>query len=83
MARQNKQDEQAEELSYEESFNKLQEILENLEAADLPLEDSLKLYEDGVKLASLCGVMLEEAELRVKKWQPDGNLTELNDPQDH
>lgn len=73
--------EQFEDLSYEESYAQLQEILERLEAAELPLADSLELYELGVKLASRCGVLLEEAELRVRKWQPDGNLAQLGDSQ--
>lgn len=79
MASSEEADEQFEDLSYEESYARLQEILERLEAADLPLADSLELYEKGVKLASRCGVLLEEAELRVSKWQPDGNLAQLGD----
>ena len=74
--------EQAAELSFEESYARLLTILEQLEAADLPLADSLDLYEAGVKLAARCGVLLEEAELRVRKWEPDGTLTELGDTSD-
>ena len=74
--------EQADELSYEESYAQLQSILERLEAADLPLADSLDLYEAGVKLAARCGVLLEEAELRVGKWEPDGTVTEFDDASD-
>ena len=62
------------ELSYEDSYEQLQAVLERLEAADLPLDDSLELYESGMKLAARCGQLLEEAELRVRKWQPDGSL---------
>ena len=47
-----------------------------------PLAESLDLYEAGVKLAARCGVLLEEAELRVRKWEPDGTLTELSDTSD-
>ena len=82
MESQNSGSEQAAELSYEESYAQLQTILERLEAADLPLADSLDLYEAGVKLAARCGVLLEEAELRVRKWEPDGTLTELSDTSD-
>ena len=71
--------EQADELSYEESYAQLQSILVRLEAADLPLANSLDLYEAGVKLAARCGVLLEEAELRVRRWEPDGTMTESND----
>ena len=74
--------EETAELSYEESFAQLQTILEQLEAADLPLADSLDLYEAGVKLAARCGVLIEQAELRVRKWEPDGTVTELNNASD-
>lgn len=82
MESQNSGSEQAAELSYEEGYAQLQTILERLEAADLPLADSLDLYEAGVKLAARCGVLLEEAELRVRKWEPDGTLTDLSDTSD-
>ncbi len=74
--------EQIASLSYEESYRQLQEVLEKLEAADLPLADSLELYESGMKLAARCGELLEEAELRVRKWQPDGTLVEFGADQD-
>lgn len=82
MENQNSGSEQAAELTYEGSYAQLQSILEQLEAADLPLAESLDLYEAGVKLAARCGVLLEEAELRVRKWEPDGTLTELSDTSD-
>ncbi len=82
MESQNSGSEQAAELSYEESYAQLQTILERLEAADLPLADSLDLYEAGVNLAARCGVLLEEAELRVRKWEPDGTLSDLSDTSD-
>ena len=69
-------------LSYEEGYERLQRILERLEAADLPLEDSLELYESGMKLAASCSKLLEEAELRVRQWQPDGSLQEFVAQQD-
>ena len=58
-------------------------VLEKLEAADLPLADSLDLYETGMVLAARCGDLLEEAELRVRQWQPDGTVTDLSGAQDH
>lgn len=82
MTSQNEAAENVAKLSYEESYAQLQTILERLEAADLPLADSLDLYESGVRLAARCGELLEEAELRVRKWQPDGTLAELSNAQD-
>ncbi len=74
--------EQIAELSYEDSYRQLQEVLERLEAADLPLAESLELYESGMKLAARCGKLLEEAELQVRKWQPDGTLVEFGADQE-
>lgn len=82
METQNSGPEKDAELTYEESYAQLQSILEQLEAADLPLAESLDLYEAGVKLAARCGILLEKAELRVRKWQPDGTLSELSDTSD-
>lgn len=63
------------ELSYEEALAQLETILETLERDDLPLETSLTLYERGVILADYCTNLLDTAELRVRKWQADGQTT--------
>lgn len=57
-------------LTYEEAFAQLEDILERLEQGDLPLEESLLLFEQGAALASYCARKLDEAELRVRQWQP-------------
>ena len=54
-------------MTFEEKLAKLTEIVEKLEAGnELPLEDSLKLFEKGVSLVSSCREMLEKAEQRVE-----------------
>ena len=54
-------------MTFEEKLTKLTEIVELLEAGnELPLEDSLKLFEEGVGLVSSCREMLENAEQRVE-----------------
>ncbi len=54
-------------MTFEEKLAKLTEIVEKLEAGnELPLEDSLKLFEEGVSLVSSCREMLETAEQRVE-----------------
>ena len=60
--------------SFEENLARLGEIAKQLEAGDCPLDDALKLYEEGVALIRLCSDRLEKAELSVKKLQltPDG-----------
>lgn len=70
-------------LSFEACYAQLQTVLEKLEETDLPLDDSLALYETGMKLAARCGQLLEQAELRVKEWQPDGTLSEYAGHRDH
>ena len=54
-------------MSFEEKLAKLTEIVDKLEAGnELPLEESLKLFEEGVGLVSSCREMLEKAEQRVE-----------------
>ena len=68
-----------EDLSYEVAYQKLEQILQALENGDLPLEESLKLYELGATLAATCSRKLDEAELRVRQWQPDDQTSSLED----
>jgi|GEM_PF-722231 len=70
------------ELSYETALAQLETILETLENDDLPLETSLTLYERGVTLADYCTNLLEAADLRVRKWQADGETTSFDDWQE-
>lgn len=61
---------------FETSLKKLEEIVKRMEAGSLPLEESLKAFEEGVKLAAFCSGKLEEAERRVEILlkQKDGSL---------
>lgn len=70
------------ELSYEEALAQLEIVLSTLERDDLPLEASLTLYERGVLLADRCTNLLDAAELRVRKWQADGQTTPFTDWQE-
>lgn len=54
-------------MTFESSMQRLEQIVRMLERGDAPLEESLKLFQEGTELAQLCGKMLEEAELQVKK----------------
>lgn len=51
--------------TFEESLNRLQEISNSLESGDVGLEESIKLYEEGINLAKLCYTTLKDAELKV------------------
>lgn len=54
-------------MTFEEKLKKLTQIVEHLEEGNkLPLEDSLKLFEEGIGLISSCRQMLESAEQRVE-----------------
>jgi exodeoxyribonuclease VII small subunit len=64
------------EKKFEAALARLEAIVEELEKGELPLEQSLKLFEEGIKLARLCGTRLEEAERKVEVLLKDkaGNL---------
>ncbi len=54
-------------MTFEEKLEKLTQIVEHLEEGnELPLEDSLKLFEEGIGLIASCRQMLESAEQRVE-----------------
>lgn len=55
------------ESSFEDSIRRLGEIVETLENGELPLEDSLRLFEEGVKLARASQAKLDRAEKRVEE----------------
>ena len=61
------------EMSFEEAFCQLEELTTQLEKGGLPLEEMLALYEKGMGLAQQCLVLLEKAELRVRKLAPAGD----------
>ena len=67
------------ELSFEQSLARLDEIVRHLEKGDLPLNDSLSLFEEGTGLIRRCGTMLDEAEQKVVKLKkgPDRRPMEL------
>ena len=54
------------EMPFETALKKLEDIVEGLENGDLSLEDALKQYEQGVRMADLCTKRLTEAEKRVE-----------------
>ena len=50
---------------FEEALARLETIVKGLEDGDLPLEESLRLFEEGVSLTRLCAARLEEAQKRI------------------
>lgn len=51
---------------FEEALEKLEEIVRRMEAGEMSLEESLKAFEEGIKLARLCAKKLDEADRRVE-----------------
>lgn len=64
------------EKKFEVSLAKLETIVEKLEGEDLPLEGSLKAFEEGIRLAKTCSKILNEAEKKIQVLLRD---TEGND----
>jgi len=62
--------------SFESSLKELEQIVEKLEKGDLPLEDSIKLFEQGIRLSNDCKTELEAAEgkVQVLMKQRDGSM---------
>lgn len=59
--------------SFEESLGRLEEIVRKLEGGDLPLEESLKLYEEGTKLSRECMARLDQAQQRIEMLGKDAD----------
>lgn len=59
--------------TFEEQMERLEEIVSLLEKGDAPLADSMKLFEEGVKLADALGGILDKAEQTVKIVMADAN----------
>ena len=53
--------------SFEQNMVRLEQIVRAMERGDVPLEESLKLFQEGTELVRSCGKLLDEAQLQVKK----------------
>lgn len=53
------------ELNYEKAVARLEEITDRLENGNLPLEEMIKLYEEGTALAAKCAKVLDAAQLKI------------------
>lgn len=60
-------------VTFEENMHRLEQIVRTMERGEVPLEESLKLFQEGTELVSACGKLLDEAELQVKKVVADAN----------
>ncbi len=60
-------------VKFEEALKRLEKIVEKLEAGDVPLEESLELYEEGITLFRHCSSKLEEAKKKVEILTKEGS----------
>lgn len=65
-------------LTYEEAYNKLESILETLESKSTSLDESLSLYEEGIKLYKHCNKLLDSAQLKISKFNQLGIEEDFN-----
>ena len=67
------------EVTFEEALSQLEALVARLEAGDLPLEEALRAFEEGVRLTRLCARRLEDAERRVHLLTrtPEGGEQEI------
>ena len=66
--------------SFEELFLRLEKTVQKLDAGGLSLEESLFLYEDGIRLAKLCNELLNAANLRITNLKD--TFEEVNKPEE-
>ncbi len=66
-------------MDFEEIMKKLEEITAELEKGDLTLDESVKKFEEGIKLSKKCSKILEDSEKRINILiNNDGNISEEN-----
>ena len=60
-------------MSFEAALERLEGLVKKLEAGEMPLDESLKAFEEGVKLSSFCHQRLDEVEKKVQVLLADGS----------
>ena len=67
------------EQTFEEAICELEKIVEKLESGEKTLDESMKLFEDGMNLSSYCNKVLDEAEKKIVKLvEKNGEMIEEN-----
>lgn len=59
--------------TFEEKLMRLEQIVRTMERGEVPLDESLKLFQEGTELVRRCSQMLEDAQLQVKKVMTAGD----------
>ncbi|MFC4738077.1 exodeoxyribonuclease VII small subunit [Bacillus daqingensis] len=65
-------------MTFEESMKKLESIVQNLEQGDVPLEEAIDMFQEGMKLSKACHDKLHKVEKQMTEvLEQDGTLSEL------
>ncbi len=67
------------EMTFEQSMQRLEQIVRAMERGDVALEESLKMFQEGTTLVNNCTKILDEAELQVKKIVTDATGTPVEE----
>ena len=65
--------------SFENNLQKLELIVEKLESGEIGLEESVKLYEEGMKIKKICDNKLKDIEMQIKKIMIEDNKVTKED----
>jgi exodeoxyribonuclease VII small subunit len=65
--------------TFEQAMKRLEQIVQELESGDLPLEKAIKKFEEGIELSKFCSEKLDESEKRITILTQDasGNVAEM------
>lgn len=70
-------------LSFEQQLHRLEQIVRIMEKGDAPLDESLKLFQEGTELISSCSKLLDEAQLKVNLILTDSQGAPVEEGFDH
>ncbi len=65
--------------SFEKNLQKLESIVDQLETGEIGLEESVKLYEEGMRIKKICDKKLKDIEMQIKKIKIDDNKISKED----
>ena len=71
-------DKKDESINFEKALEELENIINRLEEGDVPLDDTIKLYERGAELKNLCENKLKSAEIKIKKINQKTTTKEIS-----
>lgn len=59
-------------MKYEEAVNRLEELIVTLEKGELPLEDTVAVFDEATKLYGYCSALLDSAKIKISELAQDG-----------